>query len=90
MVLSLYEKSWKFDEVDFFISNLLTSKEKKPYIETSMINATVISDQNKVKYFCSSSDPDTELVRHFLIESTSKGVRLKGCNNEPVFGKRSH
>ncbi|KAM7362179.1 focal adhesion protein tensin isoform 1-T2 [Cochliomyia hominivorax] len=28
--------------------------------------------------------PD-ELVRHFLIEPTTRGVRLKGCNNEPVF-----
>jgi len=32
-------------------------------------------------------DPEAELVRHFLIETTSKGVRLKGCNNEPVFGE---
>ncbi|XP_013414657.1 tensin-1 isoform X4 [Lingula anatina] len=28
----------------------------------------------------------SELVRHFLIEPTPKGVRLKGCSNEPVFG----
>ena len=28
----------------------------------------------------------TELVRHFLIEPSPKGVKLKGCNNEPVFG----
>ncbi|CEF68330.1 SH2 domain and PTB/PI domain and Pleckstrin homology-like domain and Tensin phosphotyrosine-binding domain and Tensin phosphatase, C2 domain-containing protein [Strongyloides ratti] len=28
----------------------------------------------------------TELVRHFLIEPSSKGVRLKGCINEPIFG----
>lgn len=28
--------------------------------------------------------PD-ELVRHFLIEPTTRGVRLKGCANEPVF-----
>uniref|UniRef100_A0AC35TNM4 SH2 domain-containing protein n=1 Tax=Rhabditophanes sp. KR3021 TaxID=114890 RepID=A0AC35TNM4_9BILA len=28
----------------------------------------------------------TELVRHFLIEPSPKGVRLKGCANEPVFG----
>lgn len=26
-----------------------------------------------------------ELVRHFLIEPTTRGVRLKGCANEPVF-----
>lgn len=27
-----------------------------------------------------------DLVRHFLIEPTSRGVRLKGCSNEPTFG----
>jgi len=31
----------------------------------------------------------TELVRHFLIEPSPKGVKLKGCNNEPVFGSLS-
>ncbi|XP_039565490.1 tensin-3 isoform X5 [Passer montanus] len=30
-------------------------------------------------------DPSNELVRHFLIECTQKGVRLKGCPNEPYF-----
>ncbi|XP_046676705.1 tensin-1-like isoform X4 [Homalodisca vitripennis] len=35
------------------------------------------------------SDPSTELVRHFLIEPTSRGVRLKGCANEPVFSSLS-
>ena len=34
-----------------------------------------------------SNDMEAELVRHFLIEGTNKGVRLKGCSNEPVFGK---
>jgi tensin len=28
-------------------------------------------------------------VRHFLIEPSTKGVKLKGCNNEPVFGTLS-
>lgn len=28
----------------------------------------------------------TELVRHFLIEPSAKGVKLKGCSNKPVFG----
>ncbi|XP_029639798.1 tensin-2 isoform X16 [Octopus sinensis] len=32
------------------------------------------------------ADPASELVRHFLIEPTPKGVRLRGCSNEPVFG----
>ncbi|KAL1123679.1 hypothetical protein AAG570_001452 [Ranatra chinensis] len=36
-----------------------------------------------------SSDPANELVRHFLIEPTSRGVRLKGCANEPVFSSLS-
>lgn len=33
-----------------------------------------------------AGDPQAELVRHFLIEPTPKGVKLKGCSNEPVFG----
>ena len=36
-----------------------------------------------------SGDPANELVRHFLIEPTARGVRLKGCSNEPVFGEDS-
>lgn len=31
------------------------------------------------------TDPLNELVRHFLIEPTTKGVRIKGCYNEPIF-----
>ncbi|CAD5112120.1 DgyrCDS1361 [Dimorphilus gyrociliatus] len=31
------------------------------------------------------ADAQSELVRHFLIEPTKSGVRLKGCANEPVF-----
>lgn len=31
-------------------------------------------------------DLTNELVRHFLIECVQKGVRLKGCPNEPYFG----
>ncbi|XP_053753568.1 tensin-3 isoform X7 [Panthera pardus] len=33
-----------------------------------------------------AGDLANELVRHFLIECTPKGVRLKGCPNEPYFG----
>uniref|UniRef100_A0A8D3AGK4 Tensin 1 n=1 Tax=Scophthalmus maximus TaxID=52904 RepID=A0A8D3AGK4_SCOMX len=32
-------------------------------------------------------DITNELVRHFLIETSPKGVRLKGCPNEPYFGE---
>lgn len=35
------------------------------------------------------SNGSDELIRHFLIEPTSKGVRLKGCPNEPVFSSLS-
>uniref|UniRef100_A0A8C9RQL4 Tensin 1 n=1 Tax=Scleropages formosus TaxID=113540 RepID=A0A8C9RQL4_SCLFO len=31
-------------------------------------------------------DVANELVRHFLIETSPKGVKLKGCPNEPHFG----
>ena len=34
-------------------------------------------------------DPANELVRHFLIEPNARGVRLKGCVNEPIFGSLS-
>uniref|UniRef100_A0A3B3SW37 Tensin 1 n=1 Tax=Paramormyrops kingsleyae TaxID=1676925 RepID=A0A3B3SW37_9TELE len=33
-----------------------------------------------------SSDTAHELVRHFLIETSPRGVKLKGCPNEPYFG----
>ncbi|KAG7258070.1 LOW QUALITY PROTEIN: hypothetical protein CRUP_018875, partial [Coryphaenoides rupestris] len=32
-----------------------------------------------------AGDITNELVRHFLIESSPKGVKLKGCPNEPFF-----
>ncbi|KAF5289010.1 hypothetical protein FQA39_LY03889 [Lamprigera yunnana] len=35
------------------------------------------------------SPSSDEYVRHFLIEPTSRGVRLKGCSNEPVFSSLS-
>uniref|UniRef100_A0A8C6WF98 Tensin 3 n=1 Tax=Neogobius melanostomus TaxID=47308 RepID=A0A8C6WF98_9GOBI len=41
---------------------------------------SVIQQSKKV------GDLSNELVRHFLIECTQKGVRLKGCPNEPYFG----
>lgn len=32
-------------------------------------------------------DITNELVRHFLIETSPRGVKLKGCANEPYFGE---
>jgi len=34
-------------------------------------------------------DLSDELIRHYLIEPSMRGVRLKGCANEPVFGSLS-
>ncbi|XP_053554093.1 tensin-1 isoform X2 [Bombina bombina] len=34
-------------------------------------------------------DATNELVRHFLIETSPRGVKLKGCPNEPYFGSLS-
>lgn len=34
-----------------------------------------------------NSDPASEYVRFYLIEPTTRGVKLKGCSNEPVFGE---
>ncbi|XP_078535388.1 tensin-1 isoform X1 [Lissotriton helveticus] len=39
-----------------------------------------VMQQNK------KGEPTNELVRHFLIETSSRGVKLKGCPNEPYFG----
>ena len=36
-----------------------------------------------------ASNDGEELVRHFLVEPTSKGVKLKGYSNEPVFASLS-
>ncbi|KAG7463795.1 hypothetical protein MATL_G00180430 [Megalops atlanticus] len=33
-----------------------------------------------------TGDVTSELVRHFLIETSPRGVKLKGCPNEPHFG----
>ncbi|XP_039270244.2 tensin-1-like isoform X1 [Styela clava] len=35
------------------------------------------------------ADVINEYVRHFLVEMSSRGVRLKGCQNEPIFGSLS-
>ncbi|XP_010893263.4 tensin-2 isoform X2 [Esox lucius] len=34
-------------------------------------------------------DPQEQLVRHFLIETGSRGVKIKGCQNESYFGSLS-
>ncbi|XP_061112940.1 tensin-2-like isoform X2 [Conger conger] len=37
----------------------------------------------------SKGDPLEQLVRHFLIETGPRGVKIKGCQNEPHFGSLS-
>ena len=43
-----------------------------------------------LKVFCVLGDPQLDLVRHFIIEPTAKGVQLKGSANEPPFGQHIH
>lgn len=38
---------------------------------------------------CKTGDESGDLVRHFLIESSAKGVHLKGASDEPYFGSLS-
>lgn len=40
---------------------------------------------NNANLRSSNSDPSAEFIRHFLIEPTGAGVRLKGYANEPIF-----
>lgn len=37
----------------------------------------------------SRGDPLEQLVRHFLIETGARGVKIKGCQNESYFGKQT-
>lgn len=32
-------------------------------------------------------DPQEQLVRHFLIETGPRGVKIRGCPEEPYFGE---
>ncbi|KAH0621263.1 hypothetical protein JD844_022362 [Phrynosoma platyrhinos] len=53
-------------------------------------NVKFVQDTSKYWYKPEISreqgDITNELVRHFLIETSPKGVKLKGCPNEPNFG----
>ena len=55
-----------------------------------VINCLMLVFASVIVMLLIGADPEAELVRHFLIETTSKGVRLKGCNNEPTFGELNH
>lgn len=47
------------------------------------------SDSNKGSFssLTFTEQNSSELVRHFLIESSAKGVRVKGSSQEPYFGE---
>ena len=49
--------------------------------------AIPVSKFNQFQCFSISAkiDLENELIRHFLIEPSKKGVRLKGSNEEPTF-----
>lgn len=42
---------------------------------------------NPCFFLFTPGDMTHELVRHFLIETGPRGVKLKGCPNEPNFGE---
>ncbi|KAI1897049.1 hypothetical protein AGOR_G00079110 [Albula goreensis] len=44
---------------------------------------------NATNHSGKGGDPLEQLVRHFLIETGSRGVKIKGCQNEPHFGSLS-
>lgn len=37
--------------------------------------------------FIKTGEGSSDLVKQFLIESSAKGVRIKGSSQEPYFGK---
>uniref|UniRef100_A0A8C2FDA3 Tensin 2a n=1 Tax=Cyprinus carpio TaxID=7962 RepID=A0A8C2FDA3_CYPCA len=49
----------------------------------------VASPPPNVSNHSSKGDPLEQLVRHFLIETGPRGVKIKGCQNEPYFGSLS-
>jgi hypothetical protein len=40
-------------------------------------------------FFLCPGEDGSDLIRHFLIESSAKGVHLKGADEEPYFGEPS-
>lgn len=53
-----------------------------------IIGDSMMLNSSKLITVCSSSERScSEHVRHFLIESSAKGVRVKGSSQEPYFGK---
>ncbi|MEQ2160632.1 hypothetical protein GOODEAATRI_001400, partial [Goodea atripinnis] len=57
------------------------------------VNSKFVQDSSKYWYKPGISrdqgDPVEQLVRHFLIETGPRGVKIKGCQNESYFGSLS-
>ncbi|XP_059499452.1 tensin-2-like isoform X3 [Stegostoma tigrinum] len=49
----------------------------------------VVTPPANLSSHSTKGDPNELLVRHFLIETGPKGVKIKGCQNEPHFGSLS-
>lgn len=45
------------------------------------------ADNGPFPSLAATAQNNSELVRHFLIESSAKGVRVKGSSQEPYFGE---
>lgn len=67
----------------------MVQQNKKGKISLRASSQSSLNRPSSSFIFCSYfevGDITNELVRHFLIETSAKGVRLKGCPNEPYFG----
>lgn len=53
-----------------------------------LVSLNSLTKHIAIQFLSFAGDINNELVRHFLIESSPKGVKLKGCPNEPYFGKQ--
>ncbi|XP_062971672.1 tensin-2 isoform X6 [Cynocephalus volans] len=73
------------------LDNTLQSPD--PPTQENQSNVKFVQDTSKFWYKPHLSrdqgDPLEQLVRHFLIETGPKGVKIKGCPSEPYFGSLS-
>lgn len=48
----------------------------------------IVCIKDIISRLLAGGDPLEQLVRHFLIETGPRGVKIKGCQNEPYFGEQ--
>ena len=68
---------------------LLHVKRLLTYTQSSFPGAFGLALKVSTPPATAKAGDESDLVRHFLIEPTSKGVKLKGYANEPVFASLS-